>query len=205
MFKIIAVTNRNLCKGGIDGLGERIRALSQAGVHSIILREKDLTLAEYKELAKTALRMIQGTNTILIAHSFIEVAKELGIKNIHLPLNVLRQNQSAIKYFDAVGVSVHSLNDAEEAVLSGANYLIAGHIFETDCKANLAPRGLTFLNELKNKCSLPIYAIGGITGQNIASVKQSGVSGACLMSSLMQTEDITSYLKNLKLLCRHDP
>ena len=47
-----------------------------------------------------------------------------------------------------IGVSIHSAEEAKEAVSLGASYLTAGHIFTTDCKKGVPARGLEFLKEV---------------------------------------------------------
>ena len=64
----------------------------------------------------------------------------------------------------------------------------AGHVYVTDCKIGLPPRGLEFLKEVCTKVIIPVYAIGGIhagTGQ-ILEVMDCGASGGCIMSEMMK-------------------
>ena len=68
----------------------------------------------------------------------------------------------------------------------GATYVVAGHIFETDCKKGLEPRGLNFIKELSSILTIPIFAIGGINEENSNLVLNSGAYGVCMMSSLMK-------------------
>lgn len=68
----------------------------------------------------------------------------------------------------------------------GAHALIAGHIFPTDCKKGVAPRGLSFLEQVCNAVTVPVYAIGGITADTLPLVQQSKAAGACIMSLAMQ-------------------
>ena len=67
----------------------------------------------------------------------------------------------------------------------GASYVTGGHIFATDCKKGVPPRGLDFLKAVCSSVNIPVYAIGGINGDNINSVLNAGASGACIMSGLM--------------------
>ena len=85
--------------------------------------------------------------------------------------------------FLAVGCSVHSVEEAKEAQKLGATYLTAGHIYTTDCKKGLPPRGLDFLREICNAVTIPVYAIGGIHAgtRQIQEVMDCGASGACIM------------------------
>ena len=107
----------------------------------------------------------------------------LSISRIHLPLSMLTKELCA--EFQTVGASVHSIEEAQKAERLGASYIIAGHIFATDCKRNLAPRGLEFLNNVCRSVKIPVYAIGGITPDNLRDVLNAGAAGACVMSGLM--------------------
>ena len=90
------------------------------------------------------------------------------------------------KAFPILGVSCHSVEEAGKAKELGCTYIIAGHIFETDCKKGVPPRGLEFLKEVCDTIDIPVYAIGGITMDNIALVKNAGAAGGCMMSGLMR-------------------
>lgn len=87
-----------------------------------------------------------------------------------------------------VGSSIHSPEEAIRAQKAGAAYVTAGHVYVTDCKKGLPPRGLEFLKEVCTKVTIPVYAIGGIhagTGQ-IQEVMDCGASGGCIMSEMMK-------------------
>ena len=88
--------------------------------------------------------------------------------------------------------------DALEAQALGCTYITAGHVFETDCKKGLPGRGLEFLRNVCAVVEIPVYGIGGIDSDNIALVRNAGASGACLMSSLMATEDVTGLMKAME-------
>ena len=66
--------------------------------------------------------------------------------------------------------------------------LIAGHIYTTQCKAGLAPRGLGFLQAVCSAVNLPVYAIGGISfdASQHAELQANGARGACVMSAYMK-------------------
>ncbi|WP_455958797.1 thiamine phosphate synthase, partial [Anaerotignum lactatifermentans] len=78
--------------------------------------------------------------------------------------------------------------EAEEAEKLGATYITAGHIYATDCKKGLPPRGLTFLEEVCRRVSIPVYAIGGIkiNEKQLREVIDCGAKGGCIMSGMMQ-------------------
>ena len=88
--------------------------------------------------------------------------------------------------FSSLGTSVHSIEQLREAESLGVTYVTAGHIFATDCKKDLSPRGLRFLSDICENTDLPVYAIGGITPENLPEVLLCGAKGACIMSSAMR-------------------
>ena len=179
---IIAVTNRHLCKG--DFL-EKIEQIAKAKPHAILLREKDLPENVYRKLAQNCNAICKIHSVQFIAHSFPRIAQELEI-GIHLPFQYF-QNEH-LTGFQRLGASVHSAEEAILAVKRGANYLIAGHIFATDCKRGVDPRGLEFLQGVCKSVKMPVFAIGGISPLNVRDVMKSGAAGVCLMSGLMMSD-----------------
>lgn len=187
MCDVIAVSNRALCS---DFLGQ-LKKISREGI-PIILREKDLSEAEYEKLAKQVMEFCPD----VLLHTFINTARKLGCKRIHLPMRVLRT--ADLIGFDIVGASVHSVEEAAEAQRLGASYVTAGHIFATDCKKRVEPRGLDFLKSICGAVSIPVYAIGGIMPDNAQSVINAGAEGVCVMSGLMKCDDAAAYTKDLR-------
>ena len=196
MSDILCVTNRKLCRENFLTTIKRIAACHPAG---IILREKDLNPEDYKELAAAVMEICEPHGVKCILHSFPDVVISLQADAIHLPLHLLRampQEQKA--HFKVLGASCHSVEDALEAQALGCTYITAGHVFETDCKKGLPGRGLDFLRNVCAAVEIPVYGIGGIAYDNIALVRNAGASGACLMSSLMVTEDVAGLLKAME-------
>ncbi len=196
MFDILCVTNRALCK---EDFLQRVEKIAAEHPKGIILREKDLSEEEYKKLAEKVLQICNEQNVPCILHSFVDIASELGAENIHLPLQVLRGiDEKKKEAFKQIGASCHSVEEAQEAERSGCTYITAGHVFVTDCKKGLAPRGLSFLQDVCESVSIPVYAIGGISHENIDAVRKAGAAGACVMSGLMRCENVEETMKALK-------
>ena len=175
MSDIIVVTNRKLVTG--DFL-TRITEICKYSPKAIILREKDLPEKEYLELAGKVKNICDEYKVTFISHTF-----PLG-ENIHYPLDLFRKDDGM-----TVGTSVHSADDAIKAEAMGADYLIAGHVFETDCKKGLPGRGIEFIKEVTGNVSIPVYAIGGIDPDNFRSVLEAGAKGVCIMSSAMTSQN----------------
>lgn len=186
MFNVICVSARQLSTDFLKS----IEMIAQSDVEAIVLREKDLSENEYLLLAKDVKKICDKHNKKLIIHNFIDVAKKLGITNIQLPFSKFISEPYLHKDFESIGTSVHSVEDAVLAEKSGANYIVAGHIFETNCKKGLAPRGIEFLTKICRAVNIPVYAIGGIDNNSVSELKVvncNNFSGVCVMSELMKS------------------
>lgn len=199
MYKLLAITNRHLCNNefleqiqDICTLNEKNTVIESV---SIVLREKDLSEKDYKKLAAKVLNICEKNNTECILHTYYKVAKELNCKKIHLPLYILKSNPNIYKDFNEIGVSIHSVNEAIEAMNLGATYITAGHIFATDCKKDLPPRGLSFLSSVCSSVHIPVYAIGGISPANAEKAINAGAEGVCIMSGLMTCKSSNLFME----------
>ena len=200
-IKLNIISNRKLCEN--ENLEKQIEKIFSAYERKIILknfdivaltlREKDLNKNEYLKLIEKVYPICQKYKINLILHQNydLNLDDKYKIDGIHLSYNIfksLNENIKAelIKKYKRIGVSIHSLNEAKEAESLGASYVVAGHIFETDCKKGLEPRGLKFIEDLSSTLTIPIFAIGGIDEKNSLSVIDSGAFGVCMMSSIMK-------------------
>ncbi len=175
MYKI-AITNRHMCNNLID----KIPQLTD--YKYIILREKDLLEEDYYNLAESAINI---SNKIIL-HTFIDVSERLDYKKIHLPYKMFIDNLDKLKNYDIVGVSTHSIEEAVNCERLGADYITSSHIFATDCKKGIEPKGIEFLKQVCNSVSIPVYALGGINKENANVCIKAGASGVCMMSQAMK-------------------
>ena len=200
-IKLNIISNRKLCEN--ENLEKQIEKIFSAYERKIILknfdivaltlREKDLNKNEYLKLIEKIYPICQKYKINLILHQNydLNLDEKYDIEGIHLSYSVfksLNQNIKAelIKKYKRIGVSIHSLEEAKDVENLGASYVVAGHIFETDCKKGLKPRGLKFVEDLSSALTIPIFAIGGINEENFNLVLNSGAYGVCMMSSLMK-------------------
>jgi len=181
---VIAVTNRKLCT---DNFVLRVREILSAEPFEVILREKDLSDDKYCQLAKEIVADNNGYKKVL-ALNRPEIALELGIENVHLTMQQLMEHGRP-SFIKRAGVSVHSAEEAETAQKLGADYLIAGHIYATDCKKGVPPRGIEFFRGVCESVDIPVFAIGGISENNFNEPLENGGTGVCLMSEFMKFEN----------------
>ncbi|PYG88735.1 thiamine-phosphate pyrophosphorylase [Ruminiclostridium sufflavum DSM 19573] len=192
---IICVTNRLLCKGNFL---ERIEQIAKALPYSIILREKDLPLEEYEQLALECEGICRKYNVPLVINSYIAAARKLKASYIHLPAEIFLKHRKELSGFRQAGASVHSAEEAKFSEIMGADYLIAGHIFHTGCKRGVPPRGLDFLRQVCSAVSIPVFAIGGISESNANEVLKAGADGICMMSQLMGCDNVEAVFEGYR-------
>ena len=200
-IKLNIITNRKLCEN--ENLERQIEKIFSAYEKKIILknfeivaltlREKDLDKNEYLNLVEKIYPICKryGIDLILHQNYDLNLDEKYKIEGIHLSYEIFKSlnkniREGLIKKYKRIGVSIHSLVEAKETEILGASYIVAGHIFETDCKKGLEPRGLNFIKELSSVLTIPIFAIGGMDEKNSQSVIDSGAFGLCMMSSLMK-------------------
>ena len=185
---LIAVTDRSLCSG--DFLAQ-IKKIMSLHPHSLILRERDLTDEEYLLLARQVQAICEKEADVKVpffVHSRIGIARQIGCPNLHLPLPALSALGSRPEGFACVSTSSHSMEDIQQVLALGADLIILGTIFETECKKGLRGRGLAFVEEICAACPVPVYAIGGIKESNIDAVMAAGAAGGCMMSGFMKKQ-----------------
>ena len=200
-IKLNIISNRKLCEN--ENLEKQIEKIFSAyekkiilenfDIVSLTLREKDLNKNEYLKLIEEIYPICQKYKINLILHQNydLNLDEKYNIEGIHLSYSIfksLNQNIKAelIKKYKRIGVSIHSLEEAKDVESLGASYVIAGHIFKTDCKKGLEPRGLKFIEDLSSALTIPIFAIGGIDEKNSLSVINNGAFSICMMSTLMK-------------------
>lgn len=191
MSDIICVTNREDCAG--DFLS-RLSRIAAARPLCLLLREPDYPLMGYPVLAGRVRALCRPHSVPVVLHGRGGLLTETA--QLHLPLFMLRKLSPEHRAgYKVLGTSVHSIEEAQEAIALGASYLVAGNIFPTRCKPGLPGRGLSFLNKVCTLTEMPVYAIGGVTPENIAGVREAGAAGACVMSGFMHCEDPEAFLE----------
>ncbi len=179
---MVIFTNSMLVESSLQDVIEK--CIKKYKPTAVYLREKHLSDEEYYAFAKALLPKCESNNIRLYVCHRVEIAKRLGIKNLHTNLENLSKI-GTICDFDNISVAIHSKDEVEEAQKFGAKSLVYGHIFKTTCKPNLQPRGLENLKEICTLSDLPVIAIGGITRENYKDVLQAGSQDFAIMSSAM--------------------
>ncbi|MEG2596958.1 MAG: thiamine phosphate synthase [Oscillospiraceae bacterium] len=194
---LYAVTDRAWI--GKQTLYEQVESALKGGVTCVQLREKELSKAEFLSEAMQICKLCRAYQVPLIINDNVEIALQCGADGIHV-------GQEDMKALDVrrlvgenmiVGVSVHTVGEAVEAVKNGADYLGVGAVFSTSTKIDVSVLSHEILRNICDAVPVPVVAIGGIHKKNIERLSGSGVDGVALVSAIFSAEDIEVECKKL--------
>nr|WP_246880574.1 thiamine phosphate synthase [Sporosarcina sp. 6E9] len=185
---MIAVTDDRLAIHKLAGMLLAIEPY----IDAVILREKSKTDAEVFELIRK-LKLAGFDQMKIIVHGRADLATMANIHKVQLPghglpLSLLKDHFPALSF----GRSVHSYEEAKTAMREGADWVLYGHVYETNSKAQLPPRGTDELNKIISALSIPVYAIGGIKPSHINDLD---VAGVAVMSSIFGSDNAITAAK----------
>ncbi len=184
-FALLAITDRRAWGDAWEEeLPRWLRALGEAGVDALQLREKDLPDRALYGLARRARAALPPPCRLLI-NGRIDIALATGADGAHLPADGVPLAPLRARFGPAVllGRSTHRVEEVAAARREGADYALFGPVWETPGKGE--PRGL---EELRRAAALglPVYALGGITLERLAAVAEAGAAGAAGIRLFLQ-------------------
>ena len=170
--------------------------------------ESEIDYLHIREREKSTKELYEGVESLLkkgfpasklVINDRIDIAILLNIPRVQLGYRSadVRLVKEKFSYLH-VGYSVHSLEEAIVAFKNGADSLVYGHVFPTDCKRGVPARGLEEISDIASCLSIPITAIGGITPENTVDVLTNGVSGIAVMSGIVSSSNPYSKAKSYK-------
>jgi thiamine-phosphate pyrophosphorylase len=187
---LLLVTDRQQARAPLD---EILAAAFAAGCRWASLREKDLPPAQQIALARRLLPIARSWQARLTLHGDPALAREAGLDGVHLsaggdPVLARRLLGSGA----LIGISIHTAAEAEVLDPATVDYAIAGPAFATSSKPGygpfLGPRGIA---DICRATAVPIVAIGGITADKVADMRDAGAAGVAVMGGIMRTHDPT--------------
>jgi thiamine-phosphate pyrophosphorylase len=193
---LLLVTDRRQAR---RPLAEAVGAALAAGCRWVSLREKDLSEDDQIALARTLLPLTRRYGARLSMHGDAALANACGADGVHLPSG---SDPAAARALlgsgKLIGVSVHTVTEAEALDPAIIDYAIAGPAFETASKPGYGPEiGRKGLAEITRAARVPILAIGGINVTRAAEVLASGPVGIAVMGSIMRASDPGREMKAL--------
>jgi thiamine-phosphate pyrophosphorylase len=199
-FALFYITDRTQLKSST--LEATIAQAIAAGIDWVQIREKDLPARRLLALAETAVTQArrQGTTRVVV-NDRLDVALAAHAHGVHLstrsmPVDLVRK--LAPPEF-LVGVSCHSLAEAQAAQKAGADYLLLGPIFSTTSKLQYGPPlGLATLRRVTSEVSIPVIALGGITVDRVAACRENGAAGIAAIRLFQEADSLQTLVDSLR-------
>ena len=197
---LYAVTDRAWT--GKQTLYEQVEAALKGGVTCVQLREKELDETAFLQEAKELCALCRRYGVPFIVNDNVEIAIACGADGIHVGQEDLAAGEVLHRVGDdmILGVSVHTVEEACQAVRDGADYLGLGAVFPTSTKTDVEQMPNETLRAICDAVDVPIVAIGGINRGNILRLAGSGVDGVALVSAIFSAEDIEGTCRELRAL-----
>ena len=197
---LYAVTDRAWT--GKQTLYEQVEAALKGGVTCVQLREKELDETAFLQEAKALCALCRRYVVPFIVNDNVEIAIACGADGIHVGQEDLTAGEVRRRVGEnmILGVSVHTVEEARQAVRDGADYLGLGAVFPTSTKTDVEQMPNETLRAICDAVDVPIVAIGGINRGNILKLAGSGVDGVALVSAIFSAEDIEGTCRELRAM-----
>jgi len=173
----------------------------QGGVDIFQIRDKNGRLEDIIEFSKAAIKILRN-KALFIINDRIDAALASGADGVHLGQEdiTLKAARQLMPYDKIIGISCQTLPQAQEAQKEGADYIGFGSVFKTLTKPQRQPMDLDLLSDVAIHIKIPVFAIGGITQNNIDLVKGTGVSKIAVCRAVCHAEDVKAAAESFKAL-----
>ncbi|MBQ1681430.1 MAG: thiamine phosphate synthase [Agathobacter sp.] len=196
-MQLYAVTDRAWAKE--QSLYEQVEAALKGGVTAVQLREKHLSEEEYIKEACEMKKLCAKYGVPLFINDNVKVALACHADGIHVGQNDMDPEEVRALVGDdmMIGVSAHSVEEAQEAVRKGADCLGVGAAFATSTKSDAKVLPPDMLQAISKSVDVPIVAIGGINRDNLPQLAGTGISGVALVSAIFAAKEIEQETRAL--------
>jgi thiamine-phosphate pyrophosphorylase len=183
-----------------DEMARIATTLVGAGVDLIQLRDKRLDDRELLARARRLAEIVHSAGKLLIVNDRPDIARLARADGVHVGQEELsvKDVRTIVGPRWLIGVSTHSLSQARQAVLDGADYIGVGPTFPSDTKSFAAYPGLTLLREVAAEIRLPAFAIGGITPENLPTVLAAGFRRVAVASAIVAATNPASVARQMR-------
>ncbi len=194
------------CSLPVDDFRKSLQSLAVAGVDLFQLRDKRADGARLMQYARAGVAALSDTSAKLIVNDRVDVALASGAAGVHL-------GQDDMSLADAqalivgrrmwIGISTHDIEQALQAEQHGADYIGCGPTFHSQTKSFDAFAGTQFLKQAAEKITIPFFAIGGISVDNVGEVLLAGCWRVAVSAVIHQSADALSTARAMKERLSH--
>jgi thiamine-phosphate pyrophosphorylase len=175
------------------------------GCDWIQLRFKNQNKYEIFTLAEAVKMLCEEYLATFIINDYVSVAEQLDADGIHLGLSdsSIDEARFIIGKTKIIGGTANTWDDVLQRTAEKCDYIGLGPFQFTATKQNLSPLlGLEGYHSIikqmmVNNIQIPIYAIGGITVENIDLLMQTGIHGIAVSSLITHSKNLPQLINQL--------
>jgi thiamine-phosphate pyrophosphorylase len=194
----VLITESQCKRPWLDAAREAI----EGGADCLQLREKSLESGEFLRRAKQFVALCRRHHVISIINDRIDITLASGADGVHvgqddLPAADVRKLVGLDK---RVGVSTHKIEQAQRALMDGADYIGVGPVFRSSTKPRDFLPGLDYARQVATELGekIPAVAIAGITEANVDEVLATGIRAIAVTAAVIACDDVKSAARRLK-------
>jgi thiamine-phosphate pyrophosphorylase len=183
---LLVVTDRHQARRPLEQV---VADVLSAGARWIWFRDRDLEIAERRQLAMRLSKLVRGAGGCLSIGNDVELTVEAGTNAVHVrDIAAVARARRLLGPAALVGLSAHSIADVADAHAAGANYVTLSPIYQSASKPGYGPPLGTGAIERAAQIGIPVVALGGITAHNAAMAMNAGAAGVAVMGSVMAAD-----------------
>lgn len=185
---------------GNQTLETQVEAALAGGATFLQIREKDMDKETFINEALSLKKLAAEYNVPFVVNDAVDIALAVDADGVHIGQedgNVAEVRKQISKE-KILGVSVGTVEEALSAQGDGADYLGVGAIYATPTKDDAQEVGADGLKAICEAVDIPVVAIGGLNRDNFSVLKNTGASGAALISAIFNNDDITRNTREIK-------
>ena len=171
----------------------------------IQIRERDLGSRELLRFVEAVHRLAHSFRVPCLINDRVDLVLATQAAGVHLRSDSMptKEARKCLGTGYLIGKSVHSAEEALQSEKEGADFVVLGPVYETPSKRQYGPPlGVPVIREASRHCTIPVYAIGGMTPSRVENVMASGAAGVAVVSSIFQAasprEAVTTYSTQLR-------
>ena len=190
---VYAVTDRAWLKG--ESLKDQVEKALKGGVTFVQLREKNLDRRLFLEEAAAIKELCDSFHVPFVINDDVEIALASGADGVHVGQKDMdvKEARRRLGPGKIIGVSCKTVEQAKAAEAGGADYLGVGAVFPTSSKSDVGEMSYETLKAICKAVSIPVVAIGGISGENVGKLAGSGICGVAVISAIYATMRFSSF------------
>jgi thiamine-phosphate pyrophosphorylase len=183
-----------------DGMQHALDAALAGGADLFQLRDKDASDDELLAAAETAREKCRAAGALFLINDRPDLAVACDADGVHVGQDdtPVARAREIIGDDAIVGLSTHSMKQAQAGCRSGADYIAVGPVHATPTKEGRPAIGVEPIKYAAAHVSVPWFAIGGIDTKTVGDVVRAGARRIVVVRALTDADDPEAVARTLR-------